>query len=430
MVINIVTLGCSKNLVDSEYLLRQFHSNGHTVYHDVAGIEADAVIINTCGFILDAKEESIQNILYYTDLKKEGRVKKVLVMGCLSERYREDLKKEIPEVDGFFGVWDHKEITEALESTYYPELSNDRLTTTPGHYAFLKVSEGCNRRCSFCAIPGIRGRQRSRPVDDLVEEAENLAGRGAREIILIAQDLTSYGTDLTGKHMLGRLLRELVRIEGIDWIRLHYAYPTGFPEEVIRMIAEEPHICRYIDIPVQHVSNRILRSMRRGHDRLQLETLLRHFRDLIPGIAIRSTVMVGYPGETEAEFEELLDFVRSFRFDRLGVFPYSHEEDTTAGNELVDDVPGTVKQQRAELLMSIQQEISLSLNEAKVGSVFNVVIDREEDDYFIGRTEFDSPEVDNEVLVEKNAQIRVGEFTNVEIISAGEFDLFGKAVGT
>lgn len=426
MIINIITLGCSKNLVDSEYLLRQFRTNGHTVYHDAAEIEADAVILNTCGFILDAKQESIENILYYTDLKKAGRVGKVFVMGCLSERYREELEREIPEVDGFFGVWDHKEITEALDSRYYPELSNDRYITTPSHYAFLKISEGCNRRCSFCAIPGIRGNQRSKSADDLVEEALNLAGRGVKELILIAQDLTGYGTDIYGENRLAFLLASLLEVEGIEWIRLHYAYPTGFPEEVIRLMANESRICNYIDIPIQHISDRILSSMRRGHDRRHLETLLNRFRKENPGIAVRSTVMVGYPGETAQEFQELLEFVRAFRFDRLGVFPYSHEEDTPAGRELKDDVPMSVKQQRAEQLMDVQQAISLELNEHKIGKTFTVLIDREEDDFFIGRTEHDSPDVDNEVLVSKAPGIGVGEFCSVRITSAAEFDLFGE----
>jgi ribosomal protein S12 methylthiotransferase len=412
--------------VDSEYLLRQFRTNGHTVYHDAAEIEADAVILNTCGFILDAKQESIENILYYTDLKKAGRVGKVFVMGCLSERYREELEREIPEVDGFFGVWDHKEITEALDSRYYPELSNDRYITTPSHYAFLKISEGCNRRCSFCAIPGIRGNQRSKSADDLVEEALNLAGRGVKELILIAQDLTGYGTDIYGENRLAFLLASLLEVEGIEWIRLHYAYPTGFPEEVIRLMANESRICNYIDIPIQHISDRILSSMRRGHDRRHLETLLNRFRKENPGIAVRSTVMVGYPGETAQEFQELLEFVRAFRFDRLGVFPYSHEEDTPAGRELKDDVPMSVKQQRAEQLMDVQQAISLELNEHKIGKTFTVLIDREEDDFFIGRTEHDSPDVDNEVLVSKAPGIGVGEFCSVRITSAAEFDLFGE----
>lgn len=427
MTINIITLGCSKNLVDSEYLLRQFHASGHEVFHDVTDITADVVILNTCGFILDAKEESITTILQVVDLKKQGLVKKVLVMGCLSERYRADLEKEIPEVDGFFGVWDHAAIVQAVGAEYYPLLANDRLTTTPEHYAFLKISEGCNRRCAFCAIPGIRGNQRSRSIDDLIEEAENLVGRGARELILIAQDLTSYGVDLTGKRDLPALLKKLSVLEGVDWIRLHYAYPTGFPDEVIDLMASTSNICKYLDIPIQHINDRILRSMNRGHDRARLEQLLTALRSRVPGVGIRTTLLVGFPGETEEEFMELYDFVREFRFERLGVFPYSHEDDTPAA-VLQDDVPEKVKQERVARIMELQQEISMEINSAKIGSQFLVLIDSEEKDYYIGRTEFDSPEVDNEVLISKTIPLETGSFAEVKITDAGEFDLFGEVV--
>jgi len=423
--INIITLGCSKNLVDSEYLLRQFHASGHEVFHDDGGVTSDVVILNTCGFILDAKEESIAAILQYVDLKKQGLVKKVLVMGCLSERYRADLVQEIPEVDGFFGVWDHAAIVKAVGADYYPQLANDRMTTTPGHYAFLKISEGCNRRCSFCAIPGIRGDQRSRSMEDLVEEAAHLVSRGARELILIAQDLTNYGIDLTGRRDLPRLLKKLAALEGADWIRLHYAYPTGFPDEVIDLMAVTPNICNYLDIPIQHINDRILRSMNRGHDRRKLEKLLYDLRQRVPGVAIRTTLLVGYPGETEEEFMELYDFVKAFRFERLGVFPYSHEEDTPASG-LVDDVPAKVKQERASRIMELQQEISLEINTAKVGNTYRVLIDAEETEYYTGRTEFDSPGVDNEVLVSKGVTLEPGAFADVKITGAGEFDLFGE----
>jgi ribosomal protein S12 methylthiotransferase len=422
--INIITLGCSKNLVDSEYLLRQFHSNGHQVHHDETGVDADVVIQNTCGFILDAKEESINNILHYIELKKQKKISKLIVMGCLSERYMSDLKKELPEVDGFFGVWDHQQIVQAVGAKFYHELVNDRLVTTPSHYAFLKISEGCNRQCAFCAIPGIRGSQRSRSLEDLLEEAQNLAGRGARELILIAQDLTSYGVDLNGKKMLPELLEKLSTIDSIQWLRMHYAYPTGFPARVIDMMASNAKVCNYLDLPIQHINNRVLTSMNRGHNRAKLEKLLNDLRSRVPGVAIRTTVLVGFPGETDAEFEELYDFVKEFRFDRLGVFPYSHEEDTPAAS-LIDNVPEEVKQNRADRIMELQQQISLENNEQKVGQTFRVLIDREEGDYFIGRTEHDAPEVDNEVLIGKQESLSVGEFVNVHITGAGEFDLEG-----
>ncbi len=427
MNINIITLGCSKNLVDSEYLLRQFKFNGHNVFHDDTEVEADMVILNTCGFILDAKEESITQILHYADLKSRGKLKKLIVMGCLSERYKDDLRNEIPEVDAYFGVWDHREIIQFTGSRYYTELANDRLVTTLSHLAFLKISEGCNRSCAFCAIPGIRGRQRSRSLDDLEEEAANLAGRGAKEIILIAQDLTNYGIDLGGKKLLPELLRQLSANEDISWLRMHYAYPSGFPEEVIEIMANDPKVCRYMDIPIQHINDRILTSMNRGHSRKKLEELLLKFRTRIPDVALRTTLMVGYPGETEAEFRELYDFVKDFRFDRLGVFAYSHEDGTAAG-KMKDDVPEEVKRERVDQIMQLQQDISLDINQSKIGKVFKVLIDSEEADHYIGRTEFDSPEVDNEVLVHKKAKLPVGEFCNVKINYAGEFDLFGDPV--
>jgi len=426
MKINIITLGCSKNLVDSEYLLSQFKANGHEVFHDENEIAADVVILNTCGFILDAKQESIDTILYQLQLKADGIVKKVIVMGCLSERYREELTKEMPDVDGFFGVWDHQEIVKAVGSIYYHELVNDRLITTPSHFAFLKISEGCNRACSFCAIPGIRGAQRSRSIEALVDEAENLSGRGAREMILIAQDLTSYGTDLYKKKGLADLLKSLVKINDIDWIRMHYAYPTGFPLEVIELMASEPKICNYLDIPIQHINDRLLSAMNRGHSRKKLENLLYSFREKVPDVALRTTLLVGYPGETDAEFEELYDFVKHFKFDRLGVFPYSHEEKTPVGEGAKDNVPQSLKQERMERIMELQQEISLELNQAKVGKEFKVIVDEEEDDFFIGRTEYDSPEVDNSVLISKTKELKTGEFYNVKITDSQEFDLFGE----
>lgn len=427
MNINIVTLGCSKNLVDSEYLLRQFHSNGHEVFHNETTVDADVVILNTCGFILDAKEESIETILHYLELKSAGRVKKVIVMGCLSERYREDLQRELPEVDAFFGVWDHEEIVKEVGGRFYAELMTDRLITTPSHYAFLKISEGCNRKCSFCAIPGIRGKQRSKTIDALLEEAENLAGRGVKEIILIAQDLTSYGKDLNGTFLLPELLKSLSAITGIEWIRMHYAYPTGFPEEVIDIMASNPKVCNYLDIPIQHINDRVLSAMNRGHNREKLEILLTNFRIAVPNVALRTTLLIGYPGETDDEFEEVYEFIKDFRFDRLGIFPYSHEDDTPAAS-LEDNVPEEVKQERVDRLMELQQQISLEINQEKVGKDYKVIIDSEEADYYIGRTEHDSPEVDNEVLVEKTEKISIGAFYTVKITSAEEFDLFGRIV--
>lgn len=427
MVINIITLGCSKNLVDSEYLLKQFQSNRHVVIHGETERNADVVILNTCGFILDAKQESIETILHYVQLKKEGHVKKVIVMGCLSERYRKDLEHELPEVDGFFGVWDHKDLVQSVNSNYYPELQNERLITTPSHYAFLKISEGCNRRCSFCAIPGIRGGQRSKSLDDLLEEAENLAGNGVKELILIAQDLTNYGTDRYEKRMLPDLLTSLSTIEGIEWIRMHYAYPSGFPDEVIDIMAMNPKVCKYLDIPIQHINSRILGLMNRGHDRKKLEELLRNFRNRIPDVALRTTLLVGYPGETEKEYEELLEFIGEFKFDRLGVFPYSHEDDTPAA-VLEDSITSEVKNMRVDRIMELQQQISLEKNRQKIGKRIRVLIDSEEADYYIGRTEHDSPEVDNEVLIDKGVKLKAGQFYRAEITDAGEFDLFARLI--
>jgi ribosomal protein S12 methylthiotransferase len=398
--------------------------NGHSVFHDDTEIQADTVILNTCGFILDAKQESIDTILQYLALKKLGKVKKVIVMGCLSERYRNDLFKELPEVDGFFGVWDHKQIIEATGSAYIPDLSHERIITTPSHYAYLKISEGCNRRCSFCAIPGIRGKQRSKRKEDLFKEAIYLAEKGAKELILIAQDLTNYGTDLGGENLLAELIEQLSSIPSIEWIRLHYAYPTGFPEKVIKAMAENPKVCKYLDIPFQHINDRILKSMNRGHDRKKLEALLNKLRKDVPGLAIRTTLLLGYPDETEEEFEELFQFVKSGRFDRLGVFSYSHEEDTPA-SKLVDNVSSQIKEERVSRIMRLQQAISLEINEGKIGSSFKTIIDREDTDYYYGRTQYDSPEVDNEVLIIKNKTLQTGRFYDVKITDALEFDLFG-----
>ncbi len=426
MKVHVVTLGCSKNLVDSEHLLAQFKAAGHSVIHDRPGSESDLLIINTCGFILDAKQESIDTILEYSEEKKRGRIGRMFVMGCLSERYREDLIRELPEVDGFFGVWELREILEAAGERWNPELRTDRVVTTPSHYAYLKVAEGCNRSCSFCAIPGIRGAQRSVAIPELISESRILASRGVRELILVAQDLTAYGTDLYRRRALPGLLKELLKVNGIDWIRLHYAYPHGFPEEVIELMASEDKICNYLDIPVQHITDNILSGMGRGHNREKLEALLHQIREGIPGVAIRTTVMTGFPGETETAFSELKAFLSRFRFDRLGVFPYSEEEGTPAARELEDRIPEPVKRARAEEIMAQQQEISLSLNQKKVGEVHQVMIDREEAGYYVGRTQHDSPEVDQEVLVEASRPLQTGEFYRVLITGAAEFDLYGR----
>jgi len=425
MTVNIITLGCSKNLVDSEHLLAQFRASGYQVLHDNYDSSADIVIINTCGFILDAKEESVDTILSFIEEKKAGRIRNLFVMGCLSERYKADLVLEMPEVDGFFGVWEMPRILEAAGTHLDNHLLDHRVLTTPAHYAYLKISEGCNRSCSFCAIPGIRGPQQSLSIDLLVAESENLVKQGVKELILIAQDLTNYGVDIYGKRALPELLKELVKISELEWIRLHYAYPTGFPEEVIELMASEEKICNYLDIPIQHVNNKVLSEMGRGHDRKKLEYLLDKFRSRIPDVALRTTVLTGFPGESEEAFEELLDFLRTFRFERLGVFPYSHEDDTPAYNQLQDSIPEKVKAHRAETLMVLQQEISQRLNEEKIGRSFKVLIDRREADYFVGRTQYDSPEVDNEVLVPANGDLRIGEFYQVKITGAEEFDLYG-----
>jgi ribosomal protein S12 methylthiotransferase len=425
MTVNIITLGCSKNLVDSEHLLAQFRSSGYQVIHDGFDKPSDIVIINTCGFILDAKEESVDTILAFIEEKKLGKIQKLFVMGCLSERYKEDLKQEMPEVDGFFGVWEMASILESSGTRLDQELLGEREVTTPSHYAYLKISEGCNRSCAFCAIPGIRGAQQSISIESLVSESEKLVLKGVKELIVIAQDLTNYGIDLYGKRALPDLLKELVKISGVEWIRLHYAYPTGFPEEVIELIATEEKICNYMDIPIQHVNNEVLTAMGRGHNREKLEQLLDKFRTQIPDVALRTTVLTGFPGETEEAFEELLAFIKEFRFERLGVFPYSHEEDTPAYRMHQENISGKVKARRAEAIMKLQQEISYSLNEEKVGKSYKVLIDKLDGDYYVGRTQYDSPEVDNEVLIPAEQNLTIGDFYQVTITSAEEFDLYG-----
>ena len=423
--INVVTLGCSKNVYDSEVLMGQLKAGGKNVVHEQEG---NIVVINTCGFINNAKEESINTILEYVQQKEAGLIDKVFVMGCLSERYKPDLEKEIPDVDQYFGTSELPALLKVLGADYKHELIGERLTTTPKNYAYLKISEGCDRPCSFCAIPLMRGAHISTPIEALVTEAEKLAAKGVKELILIAQDITYYGIDLYKKRALADLLRALVKVEGIEWIRIHYAFPTGFPMDVIEVMKEEPKICNYLDIPLQHISDPILASMKRGTTQEKTTKLLKKFREAMPEMAIRTTLIVGYPGETQADFEALKSFVKEMRFDRLGCFTYSHEENTTA-YELEDDVPEEVKLARANEIMEIQSQISWELNQQKVGKTFRCLIDRKEGNYFVGRTEYDSPDVDNEVLIDaKKHYVKTGDFVEVKIIDATDYDLYGEPV--
>lgn len=429
--VNVITLGCSKNLVDSEVLMGQLRGNDIEVAHeDSRNRRDDVVVINTCGFIDNAKQESIDTILRYNQLKEEGKIGKLYVTGCLSERYKPELRREIPTVDEYFGSNEMVRLLKTLGADYRHELIGERLLTTPTHSAFFKISEGCDRPCSFCAIPLMRGRHISKPVDQLVKEAEKLARRGTRELVLIAQDLTYYGLDLHGKRTLPQLLERLSDVEGIEWIRLQYAYPSGFPLEILDVMRERENICNYLDMPLQHISDPMLKSMRRGITREKTLRLIDTIRERVPGIALRTTLISGYPGETARDHEELLRFVEETRFDRLGVFTYSHEENTHAGT-LVNDVPEEVKEQRLEEVMALQQGISYELNQEKKGQIFKVLIDKKEGDYFVGRTEFDSPEVDNEVLISAAGQYApIGNFCQVLITEAEEFDLYGQLSGT
>jgi ribosomal protein S12 methylthiotransferase len=426
--VNIVTLGCSKNLVDSEVLLTQLRGNGIAATHESKKDDANIIVINTCGFIDNAKQESIDTILRYVDAKEDGVVEKVYVTGCLSERYKTDLEKEIPQVDAWFGTRDLSRLLKQFNANYKHELVGERILTNPGHYAYLKISEGCDRPCSFCAIPLMRGKHLSRPMEELVLEARSLAKKGTKELLLIAQDSTYYGLDLYKKRNLAELLLRLSDVEGIEWIRLHYAFPTGFPLDVLDVMAQRSNICKYLDIPLQHGSSRMLQIMRRGTTREKTEALLNTIREKVPGIAIRTTLIAGHPGETENDFDEMMKFVEQARFDRLGVFPYSHE-DNTHSFTMTDDVPDAVKLQRVEAIMELQQGISLQLNQARIGHVYKVLIDRKESGKFIGRTEFDSPEVDNEVLLDATRNyLRVGDFANARVIQASEFDLIAEPV--
>lgn len=423
----VVTLGCSKNLVDSEELITQLRGNDYQVVHNSAEA-ANVIIVNTCGFIDRAKEESVDTILHYVGEKNEGRIDKLYVTGCLSERYREDLKVEIPEVDAYFGTLEMPQLLAKLNADYKHELLGERLISTPSHYAYMKISEGCNRTCSFCAIPLMRGKHISKPIETLVAEARKLARKGVKEIMLIAQELTYYGLDIYKKRELPALLDALSEVEGIEWIRLHYAYPSKFPVEIFDAMARNASVANYLDIPLQHASDSVLKRMRRQITQEETKTLIQLARQKVPNIAIRTTMLVGFPGETEEEFQELCDFVEQMQFERLGVFMYSHEEDTSA-YQMADDVPAEVKQARANRIMEIQMEISAAKNDAKIGETFKVLFDRKEGGYFVGRTEYDSPEVDNEVLVKAaDNYVRIGDFAHVRITDATEYDLFGEVV--
>ncbi len=426
--INIVTLGCSKNLVDSEVLFTQLKGNGMDVTHESEKDDAQIVVINTCGFIDNAKQESIDTILRYVEAKEAGVIDKVIVSGCLSQRYKDELSLEIPQVDAWFGTNDLPRLLKTLKADYKHELVGERLLTTPAHFAYLKIAEGCDRPCSFCAIPLMRGKHVSRPMEEMVLQAKNLAAKGTKELILIAQDLTYYGLDIYKKRNLSELLERLSDVEGIDWIRLQYAYPSGFPLDVLDVMARKSNICKYLDMPLQHGSSEMLKLMRRGIDRPKTEALIATIREKVPEIAIRTTLIAGHPGETEESFEEMYHFVESQRFDRLGVFQYSHE-DQTHSYSMEDSIPSEIKQERQEIIMELQQGISDDLNQQKVGKTLKVLFDRKEGGYFIGRTEYDSPEVDNEVLVSaENTYVRIGDFSNVKVNSASEFDLYGELV--
>jgi ribosomal protein S12 methylthiotransferase len=426
--INVVTLGCSKNIYDSEVLMGQLKANGKDVVHEDNNDEGNIVVINTCGFIGKAKEESVDTILHYVEKKEAGDVDKVFVTGCLSERYKPDLEKEITDVDQYFGTHDLPNLLKVLGADYKHELIGERLTTTPKHYAYLKIAEGCDRPCSFCAIPLMRGNHKSTPIEDLVIEVEKLAQKGIKEIMLIAQDLTYYGLDIYKKRALAMLLKALVKVDGIEWIRMHYAFPTGFPMDVLEVMKNEPKVCNYLDIPLQHINTEILKSMKRGTSHEKTTALIRKFRDEVPNMAIRTTLIVGYPGETEAQFQELKDWVEEMRFERMGAFEYSHEENTGAF-VLEDDVPADVKFRRVNEIMEIQSQISWEINQQKIGKIFTCLFDRKEGNYFYGRTEFDSPDVDNDVLVDaREHYIKIGEFIPVKIHEAGDFDLYGTPV--
>lgn len=426
--IDVVTLGCSKNLVDSEMLIKQLISNGYTVRHDPEKPEGEIVVINTCGFIADAKEESINTILGFVEAKKQRKLNKIFVMGCLSERYTNELSKEIPEVDKFYGKFDWKGLIADLGKSYKKEVEYDRALTTPGHYAYLKISEGCNRICSYCSIPIITGKHNSRPINEIVDEVKSLVKQGVKEFQIIAQDLTYYGLDLYKEVKLAELIERISDVEGVEWIRLHYAYPAKFPFDLLPVMRERANVCKYLDIALQHISDNMLQKMRRNISKQETIDLIKRIRDEVPGIHIRTTFLVGHPGETQADFDELVDFVKETKFERMGAFPYSNEDGTYAYENYQDNITELIKQERMDLLMSVQERVALESNESKIGHVYKVIVDSEEQDYYIGRTEFDSPEVDPEVLISKQQKLNKGDIYNVKIIQADPFELYGEVV--
>ena len=421
----VITLGCSKNTVDSEKLMRQLSANSIKLEYDKDHSDAKTVIINTCGFINDAKKESINTIIYYAKAKQRGQIENLYVIGCLSERYANELKIEIPEVDQFFGINSIKEILNSIGYNFRDNLIGERLLITPGHFAYLKISEGCNRKCAFCAIPLIRGPYKSEKVKNIVNEAKSLAKKGVKELMVIAQDISYYGIDLYETPMLAYLINKLSEINGIEWIRLHYAYPAGFPKDLIQVIRDNPKVCKYLDIPFQHISDNMLKVMRRGTNKKKTLGLIKELRENIPGIALRTTILTGHPGETERDFIELVEFVQDYKFERLGIFTYSHEEGTYAAQKYKDSISNKIKNNRAETIMSIQQSISKEIGKTRVGKEYKVIVDQKENDFFIGRTEFDSPEVDNEVLIKSAKKLKIGNFYNIKITGSNEFDLFG-----
>lgn len=426
--VNVVTMGCSKNLVDSEVLLSQLERGKFEVVHDSNETGFDAVFINTCGFIHDAKQESVDMILDYAAAKKRGEIKKLYVMGCLSERYHNDLKDELPEVDKYFGKFDMKAMVDELKVTFHPEYIYERKITTPTHFAYLKISEGCNRSCSFCAIPKMTGRHKSRPIDSLVKEVRYLAKKGVKELLVIAQDLSYYGIDIYGKTQLAELINKISEVDGIEWIRLHYLYPTKFPMDILPVMRENPKVCKYLDLPLQHIANPVLKNMLRHVTREETEALIQKIKDEVPGVVLRTTMLVGFPGETENDIEELKQFIQDAKFERLGVFPYSQEEGTYAGDNFKDELSDEVKQARADEIMELQQQISADLNRQKIGNTYRVIVDKQEGEFFIGRTEFDSPEVDGEVLITTDKDLKRGDFVEVEITGSEDYDLYGKVV--
>ncbi len=423
--VNVVTMGCSKNLVDSEVLLSQLEKGKFEVMHDSNDLDFDAVFVNTCGFIHDAKQESVDMILDYVEAKKRGDIGKLYVMGCLSERYQKDLETEIPEVDRFFGKFDLKAMVDELKVTYQPEYIYERKITTPSHFAYLKISEGCNRSCSFCAIPQMTGRHKSKSIENLVKEARYLAKKGVKEILLIAQDLSYYGIDIYGKNRLAELINQISEVDGIEWIRLHYLYPTKFPFEILPVMRENPKVCKYLDMPLQHIANPVLKNMLRHVTREETEKLIQRIKEEVPGVILRTTMLVGFPGETKEDFEELKTFIQETKFEKLGVFPYSQEEGTYAAKKFEDTLSEQEKQARADEIMELQQQVSANLNQQKIGQIFKVIVDRKEGDFFIGRTEFDSPEVDGEVFITSSRELRKGEFVQVNIANAEDYDLYG-----